>query len=320
MTARPARILAAAAGITAAAAAAAGLAVALIDAAIVRKPPESGGTAGGSDPVAVTTAAAQREGRAWMAATPHQRWAVTAHDGTRLAGYYFPAPRTARCTVILIHGHRADASLMGNLARDYRARGFSVFMADNRAHGASGGRYAGMGWLDHLDYLRWIGRVVGTVGPDAAIVLHGISMGGATALLLSGSPGLPPQVRAVISDCSFSSADAEFAYHLRARHLPARLILPLASQLCRMLAGYRFSQASPLGAIARAAVPVLLIHGGADTYNPTAMARELHAAQPRAGLWIVPGAGHVMSYFTDPGAYRARVEQFLRGLPRGARR
>ncbi len=70
-------------------------------------------------------------------------------------------------------------------------------------------------------------------------------MGGATALLLSGSPDLPPQVRAVISDCSFSSAYAEFAYHLR-----ARLILPLARQMCRILAGYRITQASPLGAIA----------------------------------------------------------------------
>ena len=204
------------------------IAAALINAAIVRKPPVSDETADDSDLVAATTAAARREGRAWMAATPHQRWTVTADDGTRLAGYYFPAPRPAHCTVILIHGHRADASLMGNFARDYRARGFNVFMADNRAHGDSGGSYVGMGWLDHFDYLRWISRLVGTVGPDAGIVLHGISMGGATALLLSGSPDLPPQVRAVISDCSFSSAYAEFAYHLRARHLPARLILPLA--------------------------------------------------------------------------------------------
>ena len=97
MTAGSARILAAAAGL--AAAAAAGLAAALINAAIVRKPPVSDETAGDSDLVAATTAAARREGRAWMAATPRQRWTVTAHDGTRrLAGYYFPAPRrrTAR--------------------------------------------------------------------------------------------------------------------------------------------------------------------------------------------------------------------------------
>jgi fermentation-respiration switch protein FrsA (DUF1100 family) len=46
------------------------------------------------------------------------------------------------------------------------------------------------------------------------------------------------------------------------------------------------------------------------------MARELHAAQPRADLWIVPGADHVVSYFTDPGTYRKRVDQFLRRLSR----
>ncbi len=66
-----------------------------------------------------------------------------------------------------------------------------------------------------------------------------------------------------------------------------------------------------------AIVPIRLAASaiGADTYNPTAMACELHAAQPHADLWIVPGADHVMSYFTDPGAYRKRVEQFLRRLP-----
>ena len=84
MTARPARMLAARAGITAAAPA--GLAAALINAAILRKPPPSDQTPDDSDLVAATTAAARREGRAWMAATPHQRWTVTAHDGIRLAG------------------------------------------------------------------------------------------------------------------------------------------------------------------------------------------------------------------------------------------
>ena len=82
MTARPARILAAAAGITASASA--GLAAALINAAIIRKPPSSDETSDDSDLVAATTAAARREGRAWMAATPHQRWTIAAHDGTRL--------------------------------------------------------------------------------------------------------------------------------------------------------------------------------------------------------------------------------------------
>ena len=297
MTARPARILAAAAGITASAPA--GLAAALINAAIIRKPPSSDGP-----PTTATWSPLPRPqpgGRAGHGWQPRRTSAgplprTTAHGWQAIT---FPHPAGS------VHGHPHSRAPGRRIADEQlRARfpraGVNVLMADNRAHGDSGGRYVGMGWLDHFDYLCWIRRLIGTVGPDARIVLHGLSMGGATALLLSGSPDLPPQVRAVISDCSFSSATTEFAYHLRARHLPARLILPLASQMCRMLAGYRFTQASPLGAIADIAVPVLLIHGGADTYNPTAMAHELHAAQPHADLWIVPGADHVMSYFTDP--------------------
>ena len=150
----------------------------------------------------------------------------------------------------------------------------------------------------------------------AAGLTAAVSAGLAAALINAAIVRKPPVSDETADDSDLVAATyAEFAYHLRARHLPARLILPLASQMCRMLAGYRITQASPLGAIADIAVPVLLIHGGADTYNPTAMAHELHAAQPHADLWIVPGADHVMSYFTDPRAYRKRVEQFLRRLP-----
>ena len=294
-----------------ASAASATAAMTLFREAIARRPPARDGAGEGADVVSATMAAARRDGRAWIAATAHERWQVTAHDGIRLAGYYFPAPRATRRTAVLIHGHRADAALMSGFANGYREHGFNVLLADNRAHGASEGRYVGMGWLDHLDYLRWIGRLVEVVGPGAEIVVHGLSMGGATALLLSGSPRLPAQVRAVISDCSFTSASAEFAYQLRRRHLPVLPALPLASAMCRLRAGYWFTQANPLDAITHAIVPVLLVHGGADTYNPTSMAHQLHAAHPGADLWIVPGAEHGMAYFSDPAQYRARVEGFL---------
>ena len=42
------------------------------------------------------------------------------------------------------------------------------------------------------------------MGQDCRLVLHGISMGGATALMAAGLD-LPPQVKAVISDCAFTS-------------------------------------------------------------------------------------------------------------------
>ncbi|MEU6221356.1 alpha/beta hydrolase [Streptomyces sp. NPDC047022] len=292
----------------------AGIAATAFNMAISRKPPLSNEVTEESDLVAATMAGARRDGRDWLRSTAHQRWEIIGHRGVRLAGYYVPAQATTHKTVVLLHGHRADATLMGPFARDYRARGFNVFLADHRAHGKSGGRYVGLSWLDHLDHLRWLDRLITEVGPSADIVLHGLSMGGATALMLGGSPDLPGQVRAVVSDCAFSSAYDELAHQLRTRHLPARAVMPLVDLFTRALAGYRLTQASPHDAVTRTPIPVLLIHGGADAYNPTPMAHELHEANPRTSLWIVPGADHGMSYFTDPDAYRERVRQFLAPL------
>ena len=60
-------------------------------------------------------------------------------------------------------------------------------------------------------------------------------------------------------------------------------------------------------------VPILLIHGTADTTIPVADSRRLAAAiGPRAEHWVVPAAGHGMARTTDPDGYDHRMGSFLR--------
>jgi len=60
-------------------------------------------------------------------------------------------------------------------------------------------------------------------------------------------------------------------------------------------------------------VPILFIHGEADTTTPVADARRLaSAAGPTAELWTVPGAEHGRAHATEPLAYDDRVTSFLR--------
>jgi pimeloyl-ACP methyl ester carboxylesterase len=60
-------------------------------------------------------------------------------------------------------------------------------------------------------------------------------------------------------------------------------------------------------------VPLLLIHGDADTTVPIAEGRRLAAASP-AGTrhLVVPGAGHAAAHATDPSGYDDEVTSFLR--------
>jgi len=271
-------------------------------------PPEDG------DALETTFANSRKEGGDWIAATPHQRWSQRADDGVETIAYWFAAKKATTRTVVLVHGHRSDASMMGAFGDFYRQQGFNVFIADARGHGMSGGNYIGFGYLEQADYLGWLDRIVDTVGSDAQILLHGVSMGGSTVLMLAGNPQLPAQVKAVVDDCGFTSALDEISYQARkGSGMPAFPIVNIASLESKLLAGYSFGDADAVAAVARTKLPVFVIHGTADTYNPTWMGQRIYASAggPKQ-LWLVPGADHTQSFFLHRPEYEERVQTFYR--------
>lgn len=75
-----------------------------------------------------------------------------------------------------------------------------------------------MGWKDCKDVRQWIAVATDIFGCEKAegkrmvpnIVVHGVSMGAATVMCLSGDP-LPYNVRCFVEDCGYTSAWDEFS-------------------------------------------------------------------------------------------------------------
>ena len=57
-------------------------------------------------------------------------------------------------------------------------------------------------------------------------------------------------------------------------------------------------------------VPTLIVTGEEDALTPVDDARKMHAAQPKAELVIIPGAGHLANLET-PDAFNAVLAGFL---------
>jgi fermentation-respiration switch protein FrsA (DUF1100 family) len=214
---------------------------------------------------------------------------------------------------VLVHGYGTNASLMADYARFYLEDGFTVFLPDNRAHGASGGRWIGMGRLERDDLLLWLDALIKKTGADCEILLHGISMGGAAVMMLSGE-NLPGQVKCLIEDCGYTSAEAEFKYQLKEMFgLPPFPLLHIASLESKIIAGYSFAEASALKEVKKSRVPIFFIHGEEDTFVPSSMARELYeAASCEKQLWLVPAAAHSLSFYVNRNEYISRVRDFYR--------
>jgi pimeloyl-ACP methyl ester carboxylesterase len=230
-------------------------------------------------------------------------------DRVCLCGYAF-CGHTRANWIICIHGYSGCASNMADYMDHFIGQGYNVLAIDLRGHGRSGGAYYGLGVLDQKDILKWV-QYLEDVSPESSVILFGISMGGAAALMTGASA--QGSVSGVISD----SAPSDFVSMFR-RILSGKLyfltepVIGLVSIYTRILAGYWLRSASALDSIRRIAVPVLLIHGETDGFVPSSnMDALFEACQAQREKYLCPNADHTKALRTNPEAYWGIVDRFL---------
>lgn len=250
----------------------------------------------------------------WVRDQDFEELTLESRDGLQLSGYFLPAAVPSDKLVILTHGYLGNAKQMGLFGIFYyQELGYNLFMPDARGHGKSEGDYYGFGWPDRLDLIDWTNALVERLGPETEFVYHGLSMGAATVLMASGEKELPSQVTAVVADSPYGSVYQLFSYQMkRMFHLPAFPLLDSTSLVTKMRAGYLFKEASSLKAVRTTEVPILYIHGKADTFVPVKNAIELYQnTSSSSEIFLVEGANHGEAYASQPMEYKQKVHQFL---------
>ena len=264
---------------------------------------------------------------------------IRSRDGLRLSARWLenepadpgwrPDPREA---IILLHGYSGsvapDLVEYGPVLR----RTAGVLGLDCRGHGDSDAGETTFGLLEVDDVggaLAWLGE-----RGIRRVVLAGTSMGGIVAIAAT----------VVLGDGALAAVDADpdaprltspaprpRIVGVVAEAVPAELPTVVANRIRgpgpirRWLARRAFAiAANRLGADPRATepirvlplledLPVLLIHGEADTTVPASEGRRLAAALgPGGAHWTIPGAGHGLGRRTAAGAWDERISGFLR--------
>ena len=245
---------------------------------------------------------------------------VTMPSGERHHAY-FARQDSSRHIAIVVHGWRDCAIEFFHIARIYhQLLGFNVLMPDLHAHGLSEGDAIGMGWNDRRDVLHWM-TVAARLFKSDDFVVHGVSMGAATTMNVSGEP-LPSCVSSIrfVEDCGYTSVWDEFSYEISEEfHLPDFPLMYTTSLLCKLKYGWSFDEASPLRQVAKCRAPMLFIHGDNDTFVPSRMVHPLHEAKTgQKSLWITKGTEHAVSYDDYPEEYVQRLKSFVHKKDRSA--
>ena len=217
--------------------------------------------------------------------------------------------------ILIIACHGARSSGLGEFAFEadyFYNNGFTVLMPEHRGCGISGGSFMGYGTHESKDTLLWLSYAEKRF-PNLSIFLLGVSMGGATVLMMSDKIS-GSAVKGIIADCSYTSAWDEFAYQLKKSfHLPAFPLLYICDFLCRITAHYSFKDASPVKCVENSRVPVLFIHGKDDDFVPFYMEKELYdACGSDKEMIAVDGAVHARSYHQNSAFYEQALNNFFK--------
>ena len=235
--------------------------------------------------------------------------------GFRLQAYLIRPEVKSDVYVFASHGYRADGKKEWARYVDFYVNhlGYNMFIVDHQSAGKSEGKYIGFSSFESRDGMDWLNFMTERFGEDIKIILHGISMGSATVMLMTGNEKLPENVKFTVADCGFTSALDEFTYKLESLKVPKFPIIPTVSAINRHKVGYDFQKdTNALEAVKKAKIPMLFVHGGADKFVPTYMGYVLYheCASEHKDLLIVDGADHAQSYLVDKQGYEAKIRQF----------
>lgn len=237
---------------------------------------------------------------------------ITNPAGRQLHAYYVAAPQPTAKTAVVVHGYTDNAIRIMQIGYMYHHDlNYNILLPDLENHGRSEGETIQMGWKDRLDVLLWMDVANRIYGDSTRMVVHGISMGAAATMMVAGEQQ-KEYVKCFVEDCGYTSVWDEFSQELKGQFgLPEFPLLHTASWLCRQKYGWSFKEASSLNQVKKCTLPMLFIHGDADTYVPTWMVYPLYEAKPDPkAIWIVPGAAHAASYRDNKEEYTGRVKAF----------
>jgi hypothetical protein len=225
-----------------------------------------------------------------------------AGDGTRLHGWFLPAPGRALGTILFLHGNAENVSTHIMSVRWLPEQGFNVFLLDYRGYGVSAGKPTLAGVQDDVESA--LKMLIARPGVDAGrIVVFGQSLGGAIAVHRVAHTAYRENIRALVVESAFSGYRRITREKLGDFWLTWPLQYPLS---------WTVSDAyNPSAAVADISpIPLLIIHGDRDPIVPVHHGQQLFelAREPKQ-LWIVPGGGHIQAFQRQ--SYRDRFVAWL---------
>lgn len=231
--------------------------------------------------------------------------------GSKRSAYFLDMYGKEAETVIIIHGYTSSAINMSLFAKLY-AENFKMnaLLIDLSAHGLSEGDLIRFGLGDYKDVNLWINKL-NELGYTQAKLIHGISMGGATALFALAF-GIHKDVKAIITDSAYMNLDPILKRQAMLIYKGPSLLFMLGISIwMKLLLGYTTSQVNVYNYLKKIDRKILLIHSTADNFVPFRQSEHFKEKFPEVSLKLFKNAEHACSVSKYREEYIQTLKDFL---------
>ena len=221
--------------------------------------------------------------------------------GERVHAWWIPSVIPAAPVLLYLHGNALNIGANVEHAKRLHDLGISVLLLSYRGYGRSDGDQPSETKIYQDAEAGWHYLVSDQDKSPADILIYGHSLGGAVAIELAVRH---PEARGLIVESTFTSIRDMAARSGALRIFPLALILT--------------QHFDSLSKVDRLRLPVLYLHGTADTVVPPEMSRRLYE-QTRAPkrLRLISGGGHNDSAQIGGPSYLQAITDFLNATAAG---
>lgn len=220
-------------------------------------------------------------------------------------------------TMVVVHGLGSNRLMVYPYTRIFLEQGWNVLVYDQRSSGENTAPYTTYGYWESRDLQDCVDYIRTLVGPQAQVGVWGISYGGATAGIYSGSQQAA-QVDFILLDSPVGSLKEMVRAQLTDLDLgiPVEFLLFCGGIITHLRLGFAYEDADVARAVRHTTRPIMIFTSKADTLTPYAMAQRIFDAVPheRKRLFTVNDSAHgnIMGEHYD--AYKQAFAEFLESL------
>jgi len=227
---------------------------------------------------------------------------INTDEGYKLHGWFLPAQKVPRATIIFLHGNAENISTHIGAIYWLPEQGFNVFIYDYRGYGKSEGEVDIDGTIADvtlvIDHISNRDDIKGS-----NLIIYGQSLGGAIASNAVANYQAKNNIKALVLESSFSDFRKIAREKLGEGWLTWAFQWPLSLTIT--------SDYSPQKALRNISdIPILIIHGDDDEIIPHKHGKTLYdaASEPKE-LWIVPEGKHIAA--TINKEYRIKLVDYF---------